>query len=148
MLQAARSAGVQDRRSLLEALAEVREPALVEANLALIRSEAFPVVETIPLLIGASYQPANRMRAWAFMTENYDWLAARLPRERVADLMKVGENFCSAPMQRALEAFFRDRSTQLPGGALALTQASERMRLCIAYREVHAPSVARMLREY
>ena len=133
-----------DRSRLLKALASVRDPALRERAYALALDSRLNGRDVFALLVNAMEDDRNRTRAFAYLRENYDAVAARLPNSSMvtpASLMRVLGRSCTEAERYAFIEFFKERNAKYVGGPLIYTQALERIDLCIAARS--APSLAR-----
>ncbi len=148
LVELRQSKDLQDRQRLIGALGGFVDPKLVQAGLALVLSDELPLAETIDLVWAAAANREVRELAWKLVTEHYDALIARLPREYTASFVNVGLADCSASRRAETAAFFAERNARALGGPRVYENALETLDLCIAYRARHAASVEKFLRRY
>lgn len=127
--------------ALLAALLAFRDPALVEANIALVLAAPIDARELVRLLYGASDFPAGRELVLKAMSEHFEQFAAQSPDRSVADLFYVAIGFCDAKHRAAVEETFGPRADKALGGKRVLAQTLEAIDLCTATRAVQAPSI-------
>jgi alanyl aminopeptidase len=139
---------LQDRQRLFGMLASFRDPALVARSLELVLGDEFPLTESYTLLGSASAHRETRALAWKTVTAHYDAIAARLPRENVAYLVKLGGRFCSDAQRAELAAFFAPRSARAIGGPRVFRNTVEGIALCVAYRAKQEGSLEAFLRKF
>jgi alanyl aminopeptidase len=92
--------------------------------------------------------PATRERALAFVKQNFDRLAERLPRDAGGQLLQIASGFCDEAHRSEAEQFFRERSARFPGGPRELEQALEQVSQCAAYKRAQQASVVEFLRRF
>ncbi|WP_394828566.1 M1 family metallopeptidase [Pendulispora albinea] len=136
-----------ERTQILYALGQFRDPEIVRASLPLLLSEEFDPRESSTLRWGALAAPATRQLAYDFVKQNFDALAARIPRDDIARLAQSGSAFCDEAHRADLESFFRDRAPRYLGGPRILAQTTEAIKLCAAYRTRQAPNVQSFLQK-
>ena len=90
----------------------------------------------------------TRALAWSFVTAHFDDLAARLPKEAVADLFRVGLATCSTAQRDAFAAFFAERAQGVLGGPRDYQETLDSYDLCVAYRARQTPSLLKFLERY
>ncbi len=132
------------RQQLVDALSGFTDPALVRENLKLLLDPSEDVRELGMLLFGAS-NVRTRDVAFAFVKENYDALAARMPEEYRSGLAWVGASYCDPVHRQELAAFFTERSAKVPGGPRMLAQVLEAVDLCIAFKAAQGPGIESFL---
>ena len=135
----------KERGQMIDAMGEFVARDIVDRNLALVLSTEIELNETFQLVFGALSEPANRDRAWAFVTKNFDALLARFPKFSAADMVYTGSFFCDAGRSEEVEAFFRPRIDRVPGGPRVLDQVLEQLRLCVESKNYHLASMAEFL---
>ena len=133
------------RDRLMGALGGFRAPELVRENFSLVLDPALDLRDTIFLFMRAAWDVHSRDQAFAFLRENYDTLAARLPEERVSGLMHSTSTYCDPVHRQEVAAFFTPRIEKTPGGPRVLAQALERMDLCIAFRQAQGAGIESFL---
>ncbi len=150
------------RYRLVLALGAFRDPALVQANMALI--EAGPVDprelvggfhgpvewasshEPLGLLSRAVLWPPTRQVVFQAVADHFESFASRLPERSAGNLFYVGSAFCDASHRAAVEAAFAPRAEKAIGGKRELAQTLESIDLCIADRAVQLPALSAYLR--
>lgn len=131
----------QDRDRAIAALGQFQEPALVSASLALMLDPSLDARETVRLLWSATRLPETVPLAYAFLTEHFDALVARLPRDAAAGFPALGAAFCDDARKGELEAFFGPRAPRYVGGPRLYAQALESLHLCHTFRVAQEPKV-------
>jgi cytosol alanyl aminopeptidase len=134
-----------DRRRMLSAMGNFRNPELARSAMALTLTDAFDARESMRLLYGATRSPQTRPIAYEFVKTNFDALAARLPRDAPAGFPGYGAALCDDEHRADVESFFKERAPRFAGGPRILAQALEGMKLCAEFRKKQGPSVARFL---
>jgi alanyl aminopeptidase len=147
VLAAARAtASIRERSRLLGVLAQFRDPALVQATLALSLDTQLPAHETIRVVSGvAAYRP-SAPAAFAFLRERWDALVARLPVDSGAGLVLVGTRTCDPALRGEVATFFDGRTTTRKGGPRTYAQALESMDACIAWSKANGAALSAYLR--
>ncbi len=133
------------RGQILGALAATRDPALAQRALDLALDERVRVNEIWIPLSGQLHLPERRDAAWAWITQHFDALAARL-EAGAGRLPAAASVFCSEERATQVEAFFAERVAQLPGGPRNLANALEKIRLCAAKVEAQRQSAEAFFR--
>jgi alanyl aminopeptidase len=129
----------RDRRTLLDAIAKVREPAQRERALAIafMKKDGAEVLnggQAHDLVTLAAADDANRAAAFAYVTANFDAIAAKIPRDSESSLVQSFAGLCTPAERDALRAFFAPRAASFLGGELAFRQTMEAVDLCVAAR--------------
>jgi alanyl aminopeptidase len=137
----------RDRGALLGAMSGFADPAIVQENFKIALSDQFDPRESLTLVFGAAFDRRTRQAAYEFVKQHNDAIVARMPREFGVQLAGVGAAFCDPEHRADLEAFFRERAANAPGGPRQLAQTLERMDLCIAMRAAHQASVTSFLKK-
>jgi len=140
---------LRERGWLLDGLASTRDPALLDANLALATSGKLNPAELTRLLSGQRYRredpPADwgpaRMQLMAGVGTRWDALTQLLPRGGVAALFKLARSSCSSEERARAEEVFRPHVDSVLGGPRLLAQAEESLDLCIAQKQREVPSL-------
>jgi hypothetical protein len=97
---------------------------------------------TLKPLLGAL---ATRDAAWAWLTEHFDALAARLPDRHGGQIPSM-ISMCEPQRIERVRAFFAPRIDSLTGGPRNLAQALEAAEQCAARAAAQRDSVLRYLR--
>ena len=133
------------REQLIDALSAFTDPTLVREGLKLMLDPSYDMREVGSLFYGAAFDVRTRDLTYAFVKENYDALAARLPEEYVAGLARVGAAYCDPVHRQEVAAFFTERTAKAPGGTRTLAQVLESVDLCIAFKAAQGPSLESFL---
>ncbi|WP_043431566.1 M1 family metallopeptidase [Cystobacter fuscus] len=133
------------REEILGALRDFHQADLVQRNLGLLLEPAVDLREVWRLLFGAASDVRSRDVASAFVSKNYDALAARMPDEQVAYLAAVASSYCDPVHRQETAAFFTERMTRAAGGPRSLALVLESIDLCIAFKAAQGPSIESFL---
>ena len=134
------------RGTLINSLANFRDPALVKRSLALVTSGEFDVRQSIGLLFGGMRDPRTRRTTYDYITTNWDAVTAIMPKQFASYLVYAGVGQCDAELAPEVRAFFEPRLAELPGGPRRFAQAMEQMDLCIVGRAAQTPGVTKFLK--
>ena len=148
LADARKAKDLQDRARLLGMLGNFRDPALVARSLDLALGDDLPLTETIRLVWAASRHKETRDLAWKLVTEHYDALVARLPKENAARFVSIGSHYCSEAKRQEVAEFFKERNARALGGPRLYKNALESLSLCVAYRARQQSSVEAFLKQY
>ncbi len=129
------------RKDLLGALGSVSDPGLVRQQLRMVLDPSTDAREVMFMMYGPAQDPDTREAVLAFVKENYDALAARVPEAFVGNLAWVGGSFCDAEHRQEVADFFTERNARTPTGPRILSQVLERMELCMAMKEAQGASI-------
>jgi puromycin-sensitive aminopeptidase len=117
----------QERRRMLLALGEFRDPALVERALALSLTDAVGTQDVAILLTRMLGNPAAREATWAFVKARWPKLRRRLPPMLASRPIEALPALGTRAARRDVAAFFR--ANPVPTAARAVKQALERFDL-------------------
>jgi cytosol alanyl aminopeptidase len=134
-----------ERQRILEAMGAVRDPELVQKNFAIFLSDELNAREALVLLTGAENDPRGEEALFAFVQENFDAIAAKLPRDFAAVLPYTASHFCDDEHATAVGRFFRPKVGDHPGMERALAQTMEGIRQCAIFKAKQAPALAAFL---
>jgi alanyl aminopeptidase len=134
-----------DRDRLIVALGQFRAPELVTAALFVTLGDDFDPRESIRILWTETRVPNGAKAAYRFMTDHFDALAQRLPRDWGAGAPGIGAALCDDGRRADVESFFKDRTPKFTGGPRVLAQSLEGMRICSAFRSGQAAKVKAFL---
>ena len=138
MIAAARSTTNRiERRELLVALGHFRGE-LTERALRFAISGAIDARDGVYILEHAAFWPETRAAAVGFVVDQIAALEKSLSETQMAYLPEGFETICEPDHRARLEKLFKEHTARLPGGALALEQALERIDLCIAFRSARS----------
>jgi alanyl aminopeptidase len=131
------------RNRILLALGHAEDPTLCERALDLALDPRVRLSE-IQHLLGTQFaNPRTRERAWSWLTERFDALAARFGSSEVGGSPWYAASFCTDGAAREVQRFFEPRVTELTGGPRNLASVVEAISLCAKKAEVHRAGVAR-----
>jgi hypothetical protein len=134
----------QERTRFLLALAEFRDPALVERTLELALTPRVPTQDVAPLLARLFDNAAARDLTWSFIRSRWDTLAPRIPAGLASRLVGALSTLRTPERRAEIVAFFE--AHPVPSAARALRQALERLDLDARLRVHLVPELARFLR--
>ena len=86
--------------------------------------------------------PEQRGPALAWLAAELPALLTALPEGTRGYLPMVAESLCDAGLEPQLRALFAPHMKQMTGGPRALENALEKMRICDATKQHHAPGLA------
>ncbi len=139
-----------DRTSLLEALGQFRDPALLNDAFALVVNEPKldprEAFEAVMAAARSDWGP-SRDAAFRFIQEHYDALHRRLPVDLMARLPLLVSGYCDAQHREEISRVFGPHAAKLPGGPRTLAKALERIQLCAAEAQVHTKDVSAYLQK-
>ncbi|HUJ26721.1 MAG TPA: M1 family aminopeptidase [Myxococcales bacterium] len=137
-----------DRRRILDAMGEFRDPDLVQQGFQIFLSDEFDPRDASGLMWGPAGYSKTHDLALQFVEKNFDAIVKKMPSflgDYGAYLPRIAEGFCDEQHAADAEKFFRPLMRFHPGGDRKLAQAVEDVRQCAAFREKQAPSVAAFL---
>ncbi|MDQ2870463.1 MAG: ERAP1-like C-terminal domain-containing protein [Acidobacteriota bacterium] len=143
-----RSPEHRDRDRIFTALGEFRRPGLHRKALDLLLDPGLDSRESIAILWRALGHPETRDASWQFFKENFDAIAARLPREYLPVLPRAGGDFCDAAHREEVRRFFTARAGKIEGAARPLAQTLESVDRCVALSGGQRAGVASFLKGY
>ncbi len=129
----------RDRRTLLDAIAKVRDQRLRERALAI----AFMKKDGVEVLNGgqvhdlvsfAAMDDGSRASALHFVSANFDAIDAKIPKDSEAWLIDSFAGLCTPAERDAFRTFVEPRAAGFLGGELAFRQTMESIELCVAAR--------------
>ncbi|HEX8701834.1 MAG TPA: M1 family metallopeptidase [Myxococcaceae bacterium] len=129
------------RQQLLGALGSVTDPLVVRQLLPLVLDPSADAREVMKMMYGPAQEPETREVVYAFVKENYDALAARMPEEFVGHMARVGGAYCDAERRKDVADFFTERNARTASGPRILAQVLEQVDLCVAMKEAQGSSI-------
>lgn len=135
----------QQRRALLSALGEFREPEVVEAALRFALEGPLRPNERTSIPNSIREEPALQERVYRWMKDSYDRVAQSIPDERMARLPRFASG-CSMEDLEDARAFFADPSRQPAGTDVELRKAEDAVNACVSLREREGGAASRYLR--
>ncbi len=146
LAEARKTTDPAERHNLLSALGSFRDPVLARASTDLLISQDFSTFEVIGGFVnGMLNHESTREHFYTYVKDHFDALMARMPHEVGGHMPSLGGAFCDTAHRQDVEAFFKDRAPQYPGGPKILAQTLEGVDLCIAQRESLQPGLTRFL---
>jgi alanyl aminopeptidase len=143
----------QEKRRLISAMSSFHDRAAIEAGMQAVLSQALPLMDGFPLLLGAGQGfPDTRKLPFEFLKAHFDQLMSGHPSIFGNDfgsfLPSVGQSFCDAESRNELQAYFGPRAAQYAGAPRALAQVLEGIDLCAARKAAQEPCVRAFLAGY
>jgi aminopeptidase N len=139
-----RTSSPEEHYRYLYAIAEFREPALIDRGLGYALSPQMRSQDAAIYLSRFMANPAARPKAWAFIKQHWSEL---LPKVSVSEgdriMVSAASAFCEPASRDDVKSFFTTH--KLPATARALEQTIERISNCIALKEKQAPVLAEWL---
>jgi alanyl aminopeptidase len=142
--EAQRSSDRSDRRTLYSLLGSFKDQTLQQDALALVWKEELPIREVGQVVWSVAGN--NPDLAYKFITDNYEKLSKRIPKDNLAGLARIGGYFCTEAKKTEIEAFFKDKLAALDGGSITLSQVLEGMSTCLAQRPAQRESASAFFR--
>ncbi len=130
----------QEQRRFLMALADFRDPKLVERSLALLLTDAVATQDVILLLARLLANPAATEQTWAFVKRRWGRLRRRMPSLLASRLIEATPALRTPAYRREVASFFR--TNPVPSGERALRQALERFDWYRGFRRGAAAQLA------
>ena len=124
-----------DHESLQRALGSFRDAALAEAAFEALFNGP-DARDGLAAMQRGAYDEVAAAHAIHYLHGHYDATIRRLPEHAGASLPGLGDRLCDANARGEFDATFSDRAAQAPGGARNYAQASERIGICLAARQV------------
>lgn len=142
---ALRSRERAERSDIYSALARFEAPELAQAARQLWLSPAHDIRELLTVGRDRNGVEAANDGLLRFMSENFAAISERLPKESVGRLPRFFSGFCAAEKADQLAQLFSGRVDAYEGGASALKQTLETIRLCAVYRDLQQADLAAFL---
>jgi aminopeptidase N len=139
-----RATSPDERYRYLYALAEFRDPALIDRALALSITPKLRSQDTARYLASFLSEESSRPRAWTFMKAHWKELEPKVTifGGDTTVTASLG-NFCDAASRDDVASFFKQHP--LRSASRTLTQTIERINNCIAFRTAQTSSVTGFL---
>ncbi|GMG87818.1 M1 family metallopeptidase [Biformimicrobium ophioploci] len=126
------------------ALGTVRNPEQLKQLQALILGEELGSREAFGLIQHALEEPALRDRHWAWVQDNFEAISKKVPGQWRRRMPNFALSFCDKDKLKELQDLFGEYGKLAPGHERALSQAEERIQLCMAQKE-QGESLARAI---
>ncbi len=131
-----------DRETLLVAIGSFRDAVLAEAAYDALFADRSDARDGLTAMTrGARDDEAAALQAIHYLHGHYDAVLRRLPELAGGGLPHLGDKLCDANAKAEFDATFADRAGQIPGGARNYAQASERIGICLAARQLQRPTL-------
>jgi alanyl aminopeptidase len=130
------------RKLFLSALGSFRDPALADRALDYVLTGPLRPQEMMDIPRAQGAVPAERSRAFAWMTSHYDQIAARIPSDFMV-FMPYFADGCSRERIEAARAFFADPKHAPPGTSTELARVEESVGDCVGLDAREGDSVRR-----
>jgi hypothetical protein len=134
----------QVRGAYLRALGSFDDPELQEEALRYSIDGQLRLQEQQAIMRSVSDSDDARHRRFAFLQENYDTIASRMPPDFRGYLPYMAMS-CSDQQLAEAREFFSEPDRAFPGTAAALAKVTEAVEACVALRAREGPSVAEYL---
>jgi len=134
-----------ERRQTLNSLAMYGGEADVIALMDLVRTEAFQGQEAWSVYLAAVQNETAGQAAWTKFKTDFDDVIAETPEIRKPQTARVVGYFCSDADIRDATAFLESKAELISGYERQLAQASEKARLCAAFRAEKSNELAAVL---
>jgi hypothetical protein len=141
----ARAHSPQEQRRFLLALADFREPRLVDRTLALSLTDRVATQDVVFLLARLLANPAARERTWSFVRKRWPALRRRMPPLLASRLIEATSALLDPSHRREVATFFR--AHPLPSGERVLRQTLERFDWYRGFRQEAAADLSARLDE-
>jgi alanyl aminopeptidase len=128
------------RRRVLFALAATADPALRDRVLAMPLDPRLRKNERIDIFLAVAEHTDSREAAWEALKKEFDQLIPLVPESHAMRSIGLVTTFCDLSHLADARAFFAERAPRMPGGARAMTETLEEVKLCSAWREAQASS--------
>jgi alanyl aminopeptidase len=134
-----------DRSRYLTALGKFEDPALQDEVLRYALVDEVRVTDRWPMLVGLFATERGRDKVYAWMTENYDAIAAGLPTELMA-YMPFFVSGCEERRLQTAREFFAEPTHRVDGTEANLAKVAEQITDCLNLRAREGEAVANYLR--
>jgi alanyl aminopeptidase len=142
----------QDRRRLLTAMEDFRDPAAIEAAMQAVLSGGIALVDGYRLYFAGQDYAETRKLGFQFIRAHFDQIVRGRPSVFGSDLgallPQAGAAFCDAPSRQELRDFFTPLVSQFAGAPRTLAQTLEQIDLCMAGKAARQASVKEFLGKY
>ena len=119
-----------ERARLLRALAAFRDPALIDRTLDYAMTGPLRPQEIMSIPRALGENPAARAKTYAWMTQHYDQIAAKIPPDRMV-FMPYFADGCSEERWKSAQTFFAEPSHAPQGTATELAKVGESVGDCV-----------------
>jgi alanyl aminopeptidase len=142
----------QDRRRLLTAMEDFRDPAAIDAAMQAVLSGGIALMDGFRLYFAGQENAETRKLGFQFIRGHFDQIVSGRPsvfgNDLGAYLPQSGATFCDAQSRQELQDFFAPRVSQFAGAPRTLAQTLETIDLCVAGKAAREASVKEFLGKY
>jgi len=136
----------RQRQQLLTALGSFTDPKLMARAEALLLTSEFDARDAASGILGTRLtSPALVEQRYEFLKNNFQALAAKLPRDYPARFPTYMRTFCDDEHRTDVASFFSSSIANYTGGPRTLNQVLEQISLCVAFRKAQLPSAETFL---
>jgi puromycin-sensitive aminopeptidase len=135
----------QEERRYLFALAQFRQPALLDRTLARTLDGEIRIQDA-PFMVSAVMNNVyGRELGWRFVKTNWDSLDRRFPKQGLRRMCGGITGLCKPELERDVRQFFESRKIDL--GGKTLEQYLEQLRIGVSFRERYGETLAEYLQK-
>ncbi|MBZ5525020.1 MAG: M1 family metallopeptidase [Acidobacteriia bacterium] len=128
------------------ALAEFRDPKIVERVLKSSVSDEVRTQDAAGLIAAIVRAPENQAVAWAWVKDHWAEVEKKITMSSGGIIVNATSRFCDAAMRDDVKQFFTEH--KVPSTERALKVAVERMNSCISFRERQKANLAAWLNQH
>ena len=133
---------------LLRMLGSFDNPEIEKAALTELLKDNFDPRMSLNICFAGAGNRATQTQVLDFIKEHFDAIVARLPKEYAIYLVLIGQGFSDEKHRAEIEAFFKPRVIQFPGGPLMLSQVLETISRQEKQNTFHQQSIKAFLSKY
>ena len=130
-----RTSGI-DRETVLVALGSFRDPTLAEGAYDALFGDRTDARDGYAAMRRGADDEGAAVQAVRYLRSHFDTIVRRLPASIAGTLPDIGARLCDANAKADFDATFADHVAQLPGAARNYAQATEKIGICLAGRQI------------
>jgi puromycin-sensitive aminopeptidase len=135
----------QEERRYLFALAQFRQPVLLDRTLAKTLDGEIRVQDAPFMVSAVMHNVYGRELGWSFVKTNWDALDRRFPKQGLRRMCGGITGLCKPELERDVRQFFDSRKIDL--GGKTLDQYLEQLRIGVSFRERHGETLKQYLQK-
>jgi puromycin-sensitive aminopeptidase len=135
----------QEERRYLFALAQFRQPVLLDRTLAKTLDGEIRVQDAPFMVSAVMHNVYGRELGWSFVKTNWDALDRRFPKQGLRRVCGGITGLCKPELERDVRQFFDSRKIDL--GGKTLDQYLEQLRIGVSFRERHGEALKQYLQK-
>jgi puromycin-sensitive aminopeptidase len=135
----------QEERRYLFALAQFRQPVLLDRTLAKTLDGEIRVQDAPFMVSAVMHNVYGRELGWSFVKTNWDALDRRFPKQGLRRMCGGITGLCNPELERDVRQFFGSRKIDL--GGKTLDQYLEQLRIGVSFRERHGEALKQYLQK-